>query len=235
MIRHHFEFRDTFATVIAERESDIDLACRAMIAARSDIERYISIDPFFRTSFEPLPVDSDIRIVHHMAESSARASVGPMASVAGAIAYYGILAMQQAGASYGIIDNGGDIALISDRPIRIGLFAGESLLSGKYAFILEPKPGGYGVCTSSATVGPSISLGTADGVTVFSSDPVLADAVATQVCNVLKPDDQEIFKRIDPGIDGIFAVFGEISLIWGNVPKIVPAQVDEKLITSGGL
>ena len=44
-----------------------------------------------------------------------------MASVAGAIAWAGVEAMVDAGALFGVIDNGGDIALISDRSIRVGV------------------------------------------------------------------------------------------------------------------
>jgi ApbE superfamily uncharacterized protein (UPF0280 family) len=84
-------------------------------------------------------------------------------------------------------------------------------------------------------VGHSISLGTADSVTVFSPDPILADAVATAVCNDLSIEDQSCLERIDPRIDGIFAVFGEKSISWGRVPPLVSARVDEALITAGGL
>ena len=41
---------------------------------------------------------------------------GPMAAVAGAIAWAGVEAMQEAGASFGVIDNGGDIAHVLRPP-----------------------------------------------------------------------------------------------------------------------
>lgn len=234
-IRHHFELHETIATILADREEDIKGACQGMEDARHEIERYILTDPFFRISFDPVPVKTDSQIINHMADSALKAEVGPMAAVAGAVAHYALCQVIDQGSKFCIIDNGGDIALIVDRPIRIGLYAGDSPLSGKYAFIIGPTQGAYGICTSSATVGHSISLGIADSVTVFGPDPVLADAVATSVCNELTPDDHSCFDKRVEGIDGIFAVFGEQTILWGDIPSIVPAHVDEGLITAGGL
>ncbi|PKL60690.1 MAG: hypothetical protein CVV33_01360 [Methanomicrobiales archaeon HGW-Methanomicrobiales-4] len=232
-IRHHFELRETIATILADREGDILTACQGMEEARRDIERYILSDPFFRTSFEPVQVKTDSELIHHMADSAGAAGVGPMATVAGAVAYYALCKVRSQGSRFCVIDNGGDIALITDHPIKIGLYAGESPLSGKYAFLLGPFKEIYGVCTSSATVGHSMSLGNADSVTVFGPDPILIDAVATAVCNELTPDDHSCFDQRIAGVDGIFAVFGEKTVIWGNIPLIISAHVDEGLITAG--
>ncbi len=93
----------------------------------------------------------------------------------------------------------------------------------------------YGICTSSATVGHSFSFGTADSVTVFSPDPILADATATAICNALTITDQSCLEQINPIIEGIFAVFGEQSIILVDIPTIVRAESREELITAGGL
>jgi len=120
-----------------------------------------------------------------------------MAAVAGAIAWAGVEAMVEAGASFGLVDNGGDIALVSDREVKIGVFAGASPLSGRIAFLLPPQEGILGICTSSATVGPSISFGIADAVTVFSPDVACADAWATAICNQITRDDTPQFQILD--------------------------------------
>ena len=232
-IRHHFQLQETIASILADREEDIRTACQGMEIARREVERHILTDPFFRTSFDPIPVRTTASIIIHMADAAHKAGVGPMAAVAGAVAYYALCQVRDQGTRFCIIDNGGDIALITDRQVRIGLYAGDSPLSGKYAFIIGPSDGIYGVCTSSATVGHSMSLGIADSVTVFGPDPVLADAIATAVCNELKPDDQSCLNDLCDGIDGIFAVFGEKSIIWGDIPPVVAARVNEGLITSG--
>lgn len=234
-IRHHFELHETIATIIADTQEEIRAACEGMAEARHDIERYILSDPYFKTSFEPVPVTTDLAVIARMADAAYKAGVGPMAAVAGAVALTGVERASARGARFCIIDNGGDIAFIADREIRIGLYAGDSPLSGKYAFLMRPRGGIYGVCTSSATVGHSISLGVADSVTVFGKDPILADAVATQVCNTLTSSDHSRFEDLPEGIDGIFAVIGDQSIIWGDIPPVVPARVHESLITSGGI
>jgi uncharacterized protein len=234
MIRHHFEMRETIATVIAEEQFFIDTACGAMIEARQELERYIFRDPFFKTTFEPYcPVSTDVTVTR-MAEAAALAGVGPMAAVAGTIALSGVEAMVKSGAQFGIIDNGGDIALISDREVLIGVHAGTSPLSDRFAFVIPPLQEIYGICTSSATVGPSISLGIADAVTVFSRDVALADAWATAICNQIRPGDTSVFSRLILGeVDGVNAIIGEWTQTWGAVPPIVPAKVTKDRITAG--
>ncbi len=233
-IRYHFELHETIATIIADQNEDIRIACQGLADARHNIEQYILKDSFFKTSFEPIPVNTTSGIINRMADAAEKAGVGPMASVAGAIATYALQNVIREGGKFCMIDNGGDIALVADREVTIGLFSGESPLSGRYGFVVGPTSGIYGICTSSATVGPSISLGIADSVTVFSPDPILADAVATSVCNDLTPDDHSSLERVPEGIDGIFAVFGDKSVIWGEIPRIIQANVNESLITAGG-
>lgn len=234
MIRHHFELRETVATVLADTDDIITSACIGLQDARFEIERYILSDPFFRSSYEPVPVKNSPDFIKRMAIAAESAKVGPMAAVAGAVAFGGIRKAIQDGAGFCVVDNGGDIALITDRTIRIGLYAGSSPLSGRYAFLIQPGEEIYGICTSSATVGHSFSFGSADSVTVFSSDPILADAVATAVCNTLTLEDQSCLDQVDQKIDGIFAVFNDKSIIWGETPPLVPAVSKNDLITAGG-
>ena len=234
-LRHHFELRETIATILADDEQVIDTTCEGIRQARYELERYIIQDPFFNSSFEPLPIRDGPEIILNMAAAAWKAGVGPMAAVAGAVAHAGVSAAQKSGASFCIVDNGGDIAMITDRPVRVGLYAGNSPLSGNYAFFIPPKKEIFGICTSSATVGHSFSFGTADSVTVFAANPLLADAVATAVCNTLTIADQSCLDQVDPHIDGNFAVFGEQSIIWGEIPQIVRAENREDLITAGGL
>jgi ApbE superfamily uncharacterized protein (UPF0280 family) len=234
IIRHHFEFRQTIATILALDPVHIQAARDGMIRARQELEDYIAGDPFFATTFDPYPVTRAPLIVSRMSEAGIEAGVGPMAAVAGAIAWSGTESMRDAGAGFGVVDNGGDIALISDREIKIGLFAGDSPLSGKYAFLVPPQEEILGICTSSATVGPSLSFGMADSVTVFSRDVALADAWATSICNQVTPDDQEVLSRLVPGrVVGVMVVAGSWTARWGEIPELIPAKVETGLITAG--
>lgn len=235
MIREHFEFRQTITTILADDPAHIAAAKAGMLSGRADLESYLRTDPFFGTSYSPVSAEPDAPlIVHRMADAAEEACVGPMAAVAAAIAWAGVESMVASGASFGLIDNGGDIVFTApDRSVRVGLYAGDAPVSGKYAFVLQPAPGIRGVCTSSATVGPSISFGVADAVVVFSHNPAKADAWATGLCNELRPTDVGICIPEGTAVDGVYAVIGEWTSVWGTVPEIVPATVRYDMITKG--
>ena len=234
MIREHFEFRQTVATILADDPRHIAAAKSGMLAARHEVERQIALDPYFSATFEPYTPKNPQRTVGRMARAAARAGVGPMAAVAGAIAWAGVEAMAGAGASFGLIDNGGDIALVSDREVTVGIYAGASPLSGHIAFLIPPQKEILGICTSSATVGPSISFGVADAVTVFAPDVAVADAWATAICNRIRADDTSVLDALaGTGARGVLAIIGDAVIRWGDLPRIVRAKVDERLITAG--
>jgi ApbE superfamily uncharacterized protein (UPF0280 family) len=120
-----------------------------------------------------------------MMEATRLAGVGPMAAVAGAVAdRVGHLLLENFGCREVVVENGGDIFIRNDRPLVVSVYAGASKLSGRVG--LEMPPGEWGVCTSSGTVGPSLSFGQADAVTVVSADATLADAFATAYGNLVK-------------------------------------------------
>lgn len=235
MIREHFKYKTTIATILADTSKVIEAAKEAMISARQEIELEIIKEPLFGSSLEPLFIESKSTAVQRMINASQSAGTGPMSAVAGTIAWLGVEAMRNEGANFAVIDNGGDIAFISDRILRVGLYAGNSPFSKKIAFIFPPAEEIYGVCTSSSTVGPSISFGTADSVTIFSSDVALADAWATSACNVINTQDNSaLIKQIEKtNIDGIFGVVNEFVLKWGKIPELSSADVNERLITTG--
>ncbi|MFA5221595.1 MAG: UPF0280 family protein [Methanoregula sp.] len=234
MIREPFIFRETFATILADAPEHVAAAKTGMMEARQHIEAYIFRDPFFRDTFDPYTPVSDDPVICRMATAARNAGTGPMAAVAGAIANEGVAAMVDAGAQFGVIDNGGDIALVSNRNVRIGIHAGTAPLSDKIAFVVPPHDTILGICTSSATVGPSISFGVADAVSVFGTNPFIADAWATAICNQIRADDKSILDRLpDTGVTGVLAILGDTMITWGNLPPIVPAVVDEHLISAG--
>jgi len=236
MIREHFAYRETITTILADDALHIEAAKEGMIAARTGLEHYLTTDPFFQISYGPVPAQVDApEPIRQMADASFEADVGPMAAVAATIGWAGIRAMQDVGASFGLIDNGGDIVLFSDRDLRVGIYAGSAPSSGKFAFIVPPQTEILGICTSSATVGPSVSFGTADSVTCFSRNPAKADAWATGLCNILTPENfEEVIKRVaGSSVCAVYAVIGGWIGRWGTLPRIVPADVSYDLITKG--
>jgi hypothetical protein len=81
-----------------------------------------------------------------------------------------------------------------------------------------------GICTSSGTVGHSLSLGEADAVTVLAKDTALADAVATMAGNAVQPG-QSLELALGkasgvPGILGVVIIRGEELGAWGEVELV---------------
>ncbi|MDV0444348.1 UPF0280 family protein [Methanorbis rubei] len=234
MIREHFEYRQTITTILADDQLHIEAAKAGMIAARTDLESYLCADPFFGTSYSPVPAAAGAPlIVERMADACREADVGPMAAVAAAVAWAGVESMVEAGALFGLIDNGGDIVFVADRPVRVGIYAGDAPISGKYAFVVPQVSGIRGICTSSATVGPSVSFGIADAVVVFSNNPAKADAWATSLCNTILPTAEGLAVPSEADIDAVYAVIGDWTAAWGDLPEIVPAAVRYDMITKG--
>jgi ApbE superfamily uncharacterized protein (UPF0280 family) len=119
------------------------------------------------------------------------------------------------------VENGGDIFLKVNSRRQIGIYAGESAFTGKLAIEVEPWQTPLGVCTSSGTVGPSLSLGLADAAIILSPSAALADAAATAVGNVVKSE-QDIDAAIGrgkqiEGITGIMVIVGGKMGAWGDI------------------
>lgn len=153
---------------------------------REPFERYTREHPAFLRSLVPCePIPGAPSIAVDMAQAAYLAGVGPMAAVAGAFAQYVGRALARRSKDV-IVENGGDIYLRSTRRRRIGIFAGNSPLSNRIALEIKPEETPLGICTSSGTVGPSLSLGRADAAVILSPSAILADAVATAAGNMVQ-------------------------------------------------
>ncbi len=237
ILREHFQIRETIVTIFARKPGHIDAAKESIAIQRAFLEDFISRDPFFMLTLEPydLQADDAPEIVKQMIKCSAVFGIGPMAAVAGAIARFAVQAMKDAGATYAVVDNGGDICILNDVPITVGIYAGGSSIRD-LAFELPERSEILGICTSSGTVGPSISFGFADAATVISDDPALADAAATALGNAVQASGllEENLRVIDrPGIDGALVIRGQEMALWGELPVLRRAHVGAERITKG--
>lgn len=199
-------------------------------ALRRDLEEYIKEDQQFRLALRPyFLLPSAPPLAQVMAEAAWKAGVGPMAAVAGAFAEaIGRLLLTRV--KEVLVENGGDIFLQLRRRRRVGIWAGNSPFSGRVALEIEPSMTPLGVCTSSGTVGPSLSFGKADAAVVLASSAALADAAATAVGNVVKSaEDIEAGLKVAQGIKGVIGavvIVGDRMGAWGKV-KLVPIEVGE--------
>lgn len=228
--RHWVKDKDLVSFNVTIKETDLYIrahsnlkrkALKLVLKYRQLLEGYIERHPTFLTSLEPIAVGDDApRIVTEMAESAKKVGVGPMAAVAGAIAEF--VGSQLLDSSPEIIvENGGDIYLKSHKERLIGIYAGKSPLTAKIGLEIRGQDTPMGICTSSGTVGHSLSFGKADAVIVLSQSAVLADAAATAIANlIVEPEDipegLEFARGID-GLRGVVIIQGDKMGLWGEV------------------
>jgi ApbE superfamily uncharacterized protein (UPF0280 family) len=196
-------------------------AYKLVLKYRGILERYIERHPTFLTSLEPISVGDDAPlIIKSMAEATARVGIGPMASVAGAIS--GFVGNELLAFSPEIIvENGGDIYLKSLGQRLVGIYAGESPLTGKIGLKINAEDTPLGICTSSGTVGHSLSYGKADAVIVLSRSAIMADAAATAIGNLIIqsndiPNGIEFAKDIN-GLLGVIIIKDDNMGLWGDI------------------
>jgi len=193
----------------------------SVLKYRHQLETYIMMNPSFQRSLVPLAEDPHApEIAREMIRVSQLAQVGPMAAVAGAMAQWVSKDLLKLSKEV-IIENGGDIYLATARERTIGIYAGQSPLSLKIGIVIGPEESPLGVCTSSGTVGPSLSFGKADAVCILSRSTALADAAATAVGNIVqeKKDIElglERGREIE-GVLGVLIIVGEKMGIWGRI------------------
>ena len=210
---------------IRARRNLKDKAFKSVLRHRASLEKYIEHHPLFLTTLEPHQAEKDApTIIKEMARTSQLAGVGPMAAVAGTIAEAvgrDLFPFSQEV----IVENGGDIFLKISQKRLVGVYAGHSPFTGKIALEIKPQETPLGICTSSASIGHSLSLGSADAVIALSHSAPLADAIATAVGNMVR-DTEDIPGAIEKaqkieGLHGIVIIKDSKIGIWGKV-KIVP-------------
>ena len=154
---------------------------QAAAPAESEVEKETIVWKLAQTWGTGFPIFGDAVInMADMVKAGKNAGVGPMAAVAGAIAEHVGLGLLKS-TNHVIVENGGDIFIKTDAPLTVGIFAGKSSLSLRIGIRLSGGPKPMAVCTSSGTVGHSLSLGRADAVCVAADSCAIADAAATAI------------------------------------------------------
>lgn len=220
LVNYEVKFKET--DIMVGTQMDLrEKAREAVLTCRRELEGYLRVDPGFKDALRPYEILPDAPlIVKEMAEAGRKAGVGPMAAVAGAIAEF-VGERLSLWSKEVVVENGGDIYLRGDKPRKVGVYAGESPWSERLIVSLHPRGAPLGICTSSGTVGHSLSFGEADAVVILSSQPPLADAVATAVGNLVisekdLPRGLDLAKSIE-GIKGALIIKGEELGVWGEM------------------
>jgi len=223
-VRFQVAVEQTDLLVVAERDLQTEIAA-FVTQVRGEIKNWILFHPEFAASLEPVSVPDDAPdVVRAMARAAALCNVGPMAAVAGAVAQ--AVGDHFAGQSPNIlVENGGDAYLRSTRERVVALLA-EPESGALLGLRIEADAFPVSICSSSATIGHSLSLGRGDLVAVRAADARLADAAATALCNILrsKHDVNRVLAEAKTlakhGLQGVFAQIDGSLAAWGEIELV---------------
>ena len=228
--RHWVQEQDLISFNVIVKETDLYIRAstdlqkktfQLVIKYRKQLENYIKNHPIFAVSLEPVEVEESCPlIVKDMADSSTRFNVGPMASVAGAIAQFVGNELLEFSPEI-IIENGGDIFLKSQKDRVVAIYAGKSPLSGKFGLEVKGKDTPLGICTSSGTVGHSLSFGKSDAVVIVAESASIADAAATAIGNMVTTV-EDINKAVEYAqksklLKGVVIIKDDRMGMWGDI------------------
>jgi len=231
--RKRVHSKDLVSFQVAVKETDLWISAKErlekeardlVLNSRLQLEGYISAHPDFLSALEPYPHDPFAPpMVREMIECTRTVGVGPMASVAGAIAQHVALGLLRS-TDQVIVENGGDVFVRVDRPLTVSIFAGESPLSERIGLRVSARNMPLGICSSSGTVGHSLSLGAADAACIVSASAILADGAATALCNRIqgKRDLKGIasWAKGVKGILGALVILGDQMATWGDMELV---------------
>lgn len=247
----HFVEKESDITIISDLKTAISRATMSFQFHRVNLEDYIRKNSDFLKSFTPVKVNSNYKVIELMAEVAYICDVGPMAAVAGALADLMLEEMKLKRddedfklekSRVALVENGGEIAIDSEKSMKIALYAGQNELNLNIGFLVKEEDCPIGIGTSSATVGHAISLGQSDAVTIFAKNAALADAAATKVGNAVKGEDIE--KSIKNGLDIVDEIEGvrgafisrenKVGQI-GKLPQLIKIEGDRNRILKNKL
>lgn len=223
MISFHVVVKQTDLWVSAETKLEKETA-DLVFDCRQQLESYISAHPEFATTLTPCSADPYAPpMVREMIGVTRDLGVGPMASVAGAVAQYVAEGLAEFTGQV-IVENGGDVFIRAGRPVTVAILAGRSPLNGRFGLLIPERQMPLAVCTSSATVGHSLSMGIADAACVVSSSGALADAAATALGNRIrqKSDLEKVsgWSHKIKGVIGGVLIVGDRMATWGDIELV---------------
>ncbi len=202
------------------------LAGQIVQKLRQDIRLHIERQNEFLHSYTPVErVKKYQQIIGLMYDASERVGVGPMATVAGAVAQVVGLELARVSEEV-IIENGGDIWMKINKPALAAIYPGGNSFDA-VALKLRPEQTPCGICTSSGRIGPSFSYGRADAVTIISSSAALSDAIATGACNKVNREEDMAGAAafaMECGASGVMIIFRDRLVALGDVELADPSK-----------
>ncbi len=216
-------------------ETDLHILARARVEdealalvaeVRAELEQYIDAHAEFLHALVPLARDSRApENIRTMLAAGLQAGVGPMAAVAGTVAEVVGQGLERYGQTEVIVENGGDIYVHRRQACTISIYAGESPLSGRVGIRLQPGQMPCGVCTSSASIGHSLSFGASDAAVVVAPSTAFADALATRLGNEVRQGGDRLTQALQvvremENVTGAVLIAGDKLGVWGDVELV---------------
>ncbi|MCD6464744.1 UPF0280 family protein [Candidatus Bathyarchaeota archaeon] len=230
LYEHRFIIGYSKICVKSDLKEAVPKACEKIKHHIEELFAYVKENPRILYALEPLDIrDSNAPpVIRRMIHASKTANVGPMASVAGAIADLGLEALLENGATIAVVEDGGEVSAYTSEPIPISIITGEERLSGKIGFLITKDDSPVGIATSTGKTERVINFGEADAVTVVAENAAVADAAATSICNAVTGINvkESILKGLERakkirGVRGAIIVRdGKIGFS-GKLPKII--------------
>jgi len=228
---------DLISTRVIIKESDLlvrsDRECAgparaALVRCREEIGGYLVLQPEFRESLLPIAASRDAPpIINAMCRAASLCGVGPMAAVAGGLAYFVGREIKSVSSEV-IVENGGDIYLDSRRERIIAVYSGKKIVpAGRIGIKIHPEEMPIGIAASSGRLGRSLSWGISDAAVVLADDSVLADAAATALANRVYSSDSAVLEKSGeyilsiPGIIGYLIILGDLVSTGGRMELVV--------------
>jgi ApbE superfamily uncharacterized protein (UPF0280 family) len=232
LFKERFTLKETQCTIISDSQKAIQTAIESIKRNRQELELYVRANPKFLYTLTPLVAPENPLAARLMALAAEKANVGPMAAVAGAIADIAVEDMIRKGCEVAVVENGGEIFAVSNKPIDVAVAAGEEPLSKRFGFKVTEFP--IGVATSSGRFSHALSFGDAEAAIVFCKNAALADAAATAVGNVVKGEDARLCIQSGlnrgmsiEGVDGVLIIYkGQVGTT-GKIPQIIKIEPTE--------
>ena len=226
LFKENFTLKETQCTIISDKQQAIQTAIESIKRNRRELEIYTRANPKFLYTLDPIPAPEKPLVARLMALAAEKAGVGPMAAVAGVIADLAVNDMTREGCEVAVVEDGGEISAVSNRPVDVAVAAGDEPLSKRFGFRLTEFP--IGVATSSGRFSHALSFGDAEAATVFCKNAALADAAATAVGNIVKGEDAQaaiqagISKALSiEGVEGVLIIYkGQVGTA-GKIPQLI--------------
>ncbi|MCX8205021.1 MAG: UPF0280 family protein [Candidatus Nezhaarchaeota archaeon] len=223
-------YKQSMLRLTVDRPELINVAYSSLLTHRLLLDSYVELRPDFKLALSPVKVEPWAPPIARLAAEAAEiAGVGPMAAIAGAVAQAVMGDLIRAGARIAVVENGGEIAALSNSKLTVAVYAGPSPLSMKLGFELDVSDYPVGIATSSATVSRSISFGQADAAVAVANEASIADAAAKAICNAAVGSDSEAAvsraleaaDELKPYIRGALVIKDKHVGLTGRLPRLV--------------